>query len=93
VTTHLVAKQIVMKISMTVAIGNVAHTVLAKRGGSECVSTIAVDLRCDAAAEGEGGEGVVVCEQDYSVDQLCQGPAVCLRLQKLLEREQRKNCE
>lgn len=67
-TTHLVAKHIVMVISMTVAISNVTHTILAKRWGSERVSTVAVDLRRDAAAKCERGEGVVVCEEDHRVD-------------------------
>lgn len=52
-TTHLVAKQIIMVISMAVAIGNVTDAVLAEGGGSESVPTVAVDLGHDAAAEGE----------------------------------------
>lgn len=70
---------------MPVAVGDVAGAVLAERGGPECVSAVAVDLGHDAAAEGEGGEGVVVCEEDHGVDELCQGPAVLLSLHKLLE--------
>lgn len=70
---------------MVVAIGNVADTVLADRRGSECVSTITVDLRHDATAECERSKGVVVCEKDDSVDELCEGPAVLLCLQKLLK--------
>lgn len=85
VTTHLVAKQIIVVISMAVAVGNVTDTVLAEGGGSESVSAVAVDLGHDAAAEGERGEGVVVCEEDDGVDELCKGPAVFLCLQKLLE--------
>lgn len=85
-TAHLTPEQIVM----VIAIGYVAHAVLAKGRGSECVPAIAVDLRCDAAAEGERGEGVVVCEQDHGVDQLCQGPAVFLCLQKALRRRRKK---
>lgn len=75
-----------MVISMAVAIGNVTDAVLAEGGGSESVSTVAVDLGHDAAAEGEWGEGVVVCEEDDGVDELCEGPAVFLCLQKLLKK-------
>lgn len=57
-----------MVISMAVAVGNVADAVLAEGGGSESVSAVTVDLGCDAAAEGERGEGVVVCEEDHGVD-------------------------
>lgn len=57
-----------MVISMTIAVGNVTYAVLAEGGGSESVSAVAVNLRCDAAAEREGGEGVVVCEEDHGVD-------------------------
>lgn len=57
-----------MVISVTVAIGYVAHAVLAKGRGSERVPTVAVDLGCDATAESERGEGMVVCEQDHGVD-------------------------
>lgn len=70
-TAYLVAKQIVMVISVTIAIGNVTDAVLAERGGSESVSAVAVDLRRDATAEGERGEGVVVCEEHHRVDELC----------------------
>lgn len=70
---------------MAVAISNVADTVLADRRGSECVSTITMDLRHDAAAECERSKGVVVCEKDDSVDELCEGPAVLLCLQMLLK--------
>lgn len=80
-----------MVISVTIAIGDVAHTVLAEGGGSEGVSTVTVDLRHDAAAEGEGGEGVVVREQDHSVDELCQRPALLLSLQKALETTRRQH--
>lgn len=69
---------------MAVAVGNVTDAVLAEGGGSESVSAVAVDLGHDAAAEGERGEGVVVCEEDDGVDELCKGPAVFLCLQKLL---------
>lgn len=79
-----------MVISMTVAIGNVTDAVLAEGGGSESVSAVAVDLGCDAAAEGERGEGVVVCEEDYGMDELCKGPAVFLCLKKALEKNKRK---
>lgn len=79
-----------MVISVTVAVGNVADAVLAEGGGSESVSTVAVDLRRDAAAEGERGEGVVVCEEDHGVDELCEGPAVFLCLQKALEKTKEK---
>lgn len=74
-------------VRMTVAVSNVTHTVLAKGGGSERVSAVTVDLRGDATAEGEGGQGVVVCEEDNSVDHLGQGPAVFLRLQKALQQK------
>lgn len=67
-TTHLVAEQIVVVVSMTVAIGDVADAELADGGGSESVSAVTVDLGRDAAAEGERGEGVVVCEEDHGVD-------------------------
>lgn len=53
---------------MTVAIGNVTDAVLAEGGRSESVPAVAVDLRRDAAAESEGSEGVVVCEEDHGVD-------------------------
>lgn len=86
VTTHLVAEWIVVVNSMTVAVGNVTDAVLAEGGGSESVPAIAVDLGRDAAAKGEGGEGVVVCEEDHGVDQLRKGPAVLLCLQKALEK-------
>lgn len=69
---------------MPVAVGDVADAVLAERGGPERVAAVAVDLGHDAAAEGEGGEGVVVCEEDHGVDELRQGPAVLLSLHKLL---------
>lgn len=69
---------------MTVAVGYVAHAVLAEGGGSEGVPAVAVDLGHDATAEGEGGERVVVREQDHGVDQLRQGPAVLLGLQEAL---------
>lgn len=83
-----------MMISMAVAIGNVTDAVLAEGGGSESVTAVAVDLGRDAAAEGERGEGVVVCEEDHGVDQLCEGPAVFLCLQKALEKNKReKHCE
>lgn len=74
-----------MVIGMAVAISNVTDAVLAEGGGSESVPTVAVDLRRDATAEGERGEGVVVCEENDSVDELCEGPAVFLCLQKLLK--------
>lgn len=57
-----------MVISVTVAIGYVAHAVLAKGRGSERVPTVAVDLGCDATAKSERGEGMVVCEQDHGMD-------------------------
>lgn len=75
-----------MVISVAVAIGDVTGAVLAEGGRSERVPAVAVDLRHDAAAEREGGEGVVVCEKDDGVDELCQGPAVLLSLQKLLKK-------
>lgn len=78
--THLIVQLIVVLIGVAVPVCDVAHAVLAERGRSERVATVAVDLRRDAAAEGEGGEGVVVCEQNHGVDQLRQGPAVLLRL-------------
>lgn len=78
-----------MVISMTIAIGNVTDAVLAEGGGSERVSAVAVNLGRDAAAEGERGEGVVVCEEDHGVDQLCEGPAVLLCLQKALEKKKK----
>lgn len=74
-----------MMIAVTVSIGYVAHAVLAKGGGSERVSAVTVDLWHDTTAEGERGEGVVVGEQDYSVDELCQGPAVLLSLKEALK--------
>lgn len=80
---HLVAEQIVVAI----AVGDVTHAVLAEGGRPERVPAVAVDLRHDAAAEREGGQGVVVCEKDDGVDELGQGPAVLLRLQKLLEKK------
>ncbi len=79
-----------MVISVTVAVGYVADAVLAEGGGPESVSAVAVDLGRDAAAEGERGEGVVVCEEDHGVDQLGEGPAVFLGLQEALERTKRK---
>ena len=79
-----------MVISVTVAVGNVTDAVLAEGGWSERVSAFAVDLGRDAAAKGEGGEGVVVCEEDHGVDELCEGPAVLLRLQKALEKNKGK---
>lgn len=87
-TTHLVAKQIVMMVSMAIAVGNVADAVLAEGRGPERVSAVALELRRDAAAESERGEGVVVCEEDDGVDELCQGPAVFLCLQKSLKRKE-----
>lgn len=84
-TTHLVAERIVAVISVAVSIGDVTDAVLAEGGGSERVSPVAVDLRRDAAAERERGEGVVVCEEDHGVDELCEGPAVLLCFQKALE--------
>lgn len=72
-------------IGVAVAVGYVAHTVLANGGRSERVSAVAVDLWHDAAAKREGGEGVVVGEQDDAVDELCQGPAVLLGLQEALK--------
>lgn len=88
---HLVAEHVVMVIGVPVAIGDVTDAVLAEGGGSERVSTIAVDLRTDTAAEGEGGQGVVVCDEDHGVDQLCQGPAVLLCLKKVLEGERERD--
>ena len=75
---------------MAIAIGDVTDAVLAEGGRSEGVAAVAVHLRHDAAAEGEGGEGVVVCEKDDGVDELCQGPAVLLGLQKLLKKKKGK---
>lgn len=68
----MVAKWIIVVISVTVAVGDVTDAVLAEGGRSESVSAIAVDLGHDAAAEGEGCEGVVVCEEDHSVNELRQ---------------------
>lgn len=73
-----------MVIGVAVAIGDVADAVLTEGGRPEGVPAVAVDLGHDAAAEREGGERVVVCEEDDGVDELCQGPAVLLGLQKLL---------
>lgn len=57
-----------MVISVTVAISNVTHAVLAEGGGPKRVSSFAVDLRRDAATKREGSEGVVVREEDHGVD-------------------------
>lgn len=73
-----------MVIGMAVAVRDVADAVLAEGGRPERVPAVAVDLGHDAAAEREGGERVVVCEEDDGMDELCQGPAVLLGLQKLL---------
>lgn len=89
--THLVGKQIIVMKSMTIAIGNVTDAVLAERGGSKRVSAIAVDLGRDAATKGERGEGVVVCEEDHCVDELCERPAVLVGLQKALEKSKKEN--
>lgn len=89
----MVAERIVVMISMAVAVGNVTDAVLAEGGRSESVSTVAVDLGHDAAAKGERGEGVVVCEEDHGVNELRQGPAVLLGLQKALEKTTRKTLE
>lgn len=75
---------------VAVAVGDVADAVLAEGGRPERVSAVAVELRRDAAAEREGGEGVVVCEEDDGVDELGQGPAVRFRLQELLRRDGRE---
>lgn len=82
-----------MVISVAVAIGDVTDAVLAEGGGSERVAAVAVDLGHDAAAEREGGEGVVVCEEDDGVDELRQRPAVLLRLQKVLKKKKMKETE
>lgn len=75
---------------MAISVGDVADAVLAEGGGSESVPAVAVDLGHDAAAEGEGGEGVVVCEEHHGVDELRQRPAVLLRLQELLGKKKGK---
>lgn len=82
---HLVAEQIIGVISMAVAISNVTDAVLAEGGGSESMPTVAVNIGRDAAAEGERGEGVVVRQENDSVDELREGPAALLCLQKLLK--------
>lgn len=79
-----------MVVGVAVAIGDVADAVMAEGGRPERVSAIALELRRDAAAEREGGEGVVVCEEDDDVDELGQGPAVRFRLQELLRRDRRE---
>lgn len=53
---------------MTVAISDVTNTVVTQGGGSEGVSAVTLNLRHDAAAKCEGGEGVVVCEEDHGMD-------------------------
>lgn len=84
-----------MVVSVPVAVGNVADAVLAEGGRPEGVAAVAVQLRRYAAAECEGGEGVVVCEEDDGVDELGEGPAVRLRLQELLrgDRSERQEIE
>lgn len=57
-----------MVIQMTVAISDVTNTVVTQGGGSEGVSAVTLNLRHDAAAKCEGGEGVVVCEEDHGMD-------------------------
>lgn len=67
-----------------VAICDITQAVVADRRWPEGVTAFAVDLWADSAAKREGSKGVVVCQQNDSVDQLCQGPAVLFCLQKLL---------
>lgn len=88
--THLVTQQIVGVVGVAVSVGDVADAVLAEGGRSEGVPAIAVDLGHDAATEGEGGEGVVVCEEHHGMDELRQRPAVLLRLQELLGKKKSK---
>lgn len=64
-----------------ISIGNVTHTVAAQGWGSESVSSLGMDVWGDPTAEGERGQRVVVCQKDYSMDQLCQRPAMLLCLQ------------
>lgn len=67
-----------------VPICHVADAVVADGRRPEGVTPFAVDLRADSTAKGEGSQGVVVCEENHRVDQLCQRPAVLFSLQKLL---------
>lgn len=79
-----------MVVGVAVAVGDVADAVMAEGGRPERVSAVTLELRRDAAAEREGGEGVVVCEEDDDVDELGQGPAVRFRLQELLRGDRRE---
>lgn len=63
-------------IHAVIAICNVTDAVVANRRRSERVATITVNLWTDPTAERERGKRVIVCEEDYRVDQLREGPAV-----------------
>lgn len=82
----MAASPFLQVVAVPIAIGDVADTVLAEGDSSEGVPTITVDLRGDATAEGKGCQGVVVCEEHHSMDQLSQGPAVFFSLQQVLGR-------
>lgn len=67
-----------------VTICHIADAVVTDGRWPEGVTPFTVDLRADSTAKREGSQGVVVCKENYCVDQLRQGPAVLFSLQKLL---------
>lgn len=67
-----------------VTICDIADAIVTDGRGPEGVTPFAVDLWTDPTTKGEGSKGMVVCEENNRVDQLCQGPAVLFSLQKLL---------
>lgn len=70
-----------------IAVRDVADAVVTDRRRSEGVATIAMDLRANSTAKREGGKSVIVREQNHSVDQLREGPAVRLSFQEALAGE------
>lgn len=67
-----------------VTICNITHAVVTDGRGPEGVTPFTVDLWADSTAKREGSKGVVMCEENNCMDELCQGPAVLFGLQKLL---------
>lgn len=68
-----------------IAICYVTDAVVTDGRGTECVASIIVTFWTYSTAKCKRSQGVVVCKKDYSMDQLCQGPAVLSCFQQLLE--------
>lgn len=67
-----------------ITICDIADAIVTDGRGPEGVTPFTVNLRADPTTKGEGSKGMVVCEENDCVDQLCQGPAVLFSPQKLL---------